>query len=121
MEIRKLDTFNNANGINSSQRIIMGIPPKYGDKESTSNAPPITTVQTEKVQVALAKPKASAPIAINHTSKVIRKSYVLMGQFIDYYDHCTAIDRSNHQKRTIQIQLMCLINACSLDAQEDYS
>ncbi len=82
IEILKFDTFNSARGINSSQSINIEMPPKNGDKERTKSAPPITTVQTENVQLALAKPNANAPITINHTSNVIRKSSAQWGLFI---------------------------------------
>lgn len=72
--MRKLDTFNNASGINNAQRIIAGIQLRNGDKVSARRAAPITTVHTANDQVALANPKANAPIAINHTSKVIEIS-----------------------------------------------
>ena len=60
-----------------------GIPPRNGEKVSARREPPITAVHTANDQVALANPKANAPIATNHTSKVIENSSVI-GHFINY-------------------------------------
>ena len=69
--MRTLSTLSNASGMNNTHRIHIAAPPRNGDKESTNSAPPITAVHTTNDHLALAKPKANALIATNHTINVI--------------------------------------------------
>jgi len=79
IDTRKLEILSSANGINSSHKITIGMPPKNGEKDSASSAPAITAVHTTKDHLALAKPKASAPITSNQTIRVIEKSSEIWG------------------------------------------